>query len=84
MSLGSVNDYGQFVSEFTREPDHKEKKALFFKKSRTKEKEQEEMALQIAQMILNDVATMTKTGDLCSGKDNPSTSAIPHKQQPKL
>ncbi|XP_050410189.1 A-kinase anchor protein 10, mitochondrial isoform X2 [Patella vulgata] len=81
MSLGSVNDYGQFVSEFTREPDHKEKKALFFKKSRTKEKEQEEMALQIAQMILNDVATMTKTGDLCSGKDNPSTSAKPDKQK---
>lgn len=34
----------------------------------------EEMALRVAQMIINDVVTMTKMGDACSRDDNASNS----------
>ncbi|ESO83252.1 hypothetical protein LOTGIDRAFT_133668, partial [Lottia gigantea] len=82
MSLGKVDDFGQFVSEFAPEPDQKEKKSKNFFTGGNNVSEQEDMALQIAQMILNDVATMTKTGDLYSGKD--TGNAIADGKPPKL
>ncbi|KAK7488210.1 hypothetical protein BaRGS_00020517 [Batillaria attramentaria] len=70
LSLGKVNAFGQFVSEFDPDPDGEKKKSGgFFKKKKDKEKEQEEMAMQVAQMILSDVAAMTQMGDVCSRND---------------
>ncbi|XP_005106289.1 A-kinase anchor protein 10, mitochondrial [Aplysia californica] len=64
LSLGCVNELGQFVSQFEQGVDQDRRKGSgFFKKWKEKEKEQEEMALRVAQMIISDVNTMTKTGE---------------------
>ncbi|XP_041348030.1 A-kinase anchor protein 10, mitochondrial-like [Gigantopelta aegis] len=68
MSLGEVNHLGQFISQLAPVPDQDKKKGRFFKKREAKRKEEEEMALKIAEMIINDVKTMTQTGDICAGR----------------
>ncbi|XP_076453069.1 A-kinase anchor protein 10, mitochondrial-like [Babylonia areolata] len=83
LRLGSVNALGQFVSEFDPDPDNSKKKGgSFFKKNRSKEKEQEQMAVQVAQMILSDVANMTQMGDACARIDDPSTTITPTLTRP--
>ncbi|KAK3083739.1 hypothetical protein FSP39_002360 [Pinctada imbricata] len=58
MSLGMVDSYGRFVSEFKPHPDlEKSKGSLFFLSSL---QEEEEMALKIAQMIISDVTSVTQ------------------------
>ncbi|OWF41602.1 A-kinase anchor protein 10, mitochondrial-like [Mizuhopecten yessoensis] len=62
MSLGKVDTLGEFVSEFDPNPDQEKVKASgLFKRKKAKEKEQEDMALKIAQMIINDVTSVTQT-----------------------
>ncbi|XP_064647696.1 A-kinase anchor protein 10, mitochondrial-like isoform X2 [Lineus longissimus] len=63
MSLGRVDDIGRFVSEFDPEPEKDKKKgaSFFTKKKQDKDKAQEAMAWQIAQMIINDVNHMTNS-----------------------
>ncbi|ELT87067.1 hypothetical protein CAPTEDRAFT_222842 [Capitella teleta] len=65
MSLGKINEVGQFVSELAPEPDHeKKKKGVFQKLMRGNDRQtQEEMALQIAQLILKDVSDSTQYAD---------------------
>ncbi|XP_067671793.1 A-kinase anchor protein 10, mitochondrial-like [Haliotis asinina] len=78
MTLGAVDDLGQFKSMFAPEPDHEKKKgSRFFKKKKDKEKEQEDMALRVAQMIINDVTTMTQTGDIYAGVVSSSPKLAP-------
>ncbi|XP_023930046.1 A-kinase anchor protein 10, mitochondrial-like [Lingula anatina] len=61
MSLGKVDEFGQFVSEFEPEPDHdKKKESRWRKKRKEKDKAQEDMAWQIAQMIVRDVTDQNK------------------------
>ncbi|GAB1607965.1 hypothetical protein Ahia01_001080400 [Argonauta hians] len=61
MSFGRINDLGQFVSEYDPEPEHDRKKgSVFFRKRKDREKEQEDMAVQIAQMIIKDVTSITQ------------------------
>ncbi|XP_071094421.1 A-kinase anchor protein 10, mitochondrial-like [Haliotis cracherodii] len=80
MTLGAVDDLGQFKSMFAPEPDHEKKKgSRFFKKKKDKEKEQEDMALRVAQMIINDVTTMTQTGDIYAGIVSSSPRLAPRK-----
>lgn len=60
LTLGRINEVGQFVSDFDPEPDHeKKKKGTFFQKLKSKHKTQEDMALQIATMIVNEVNQAT-------------------------
>ncbi|KAK2181367.1 hypothetical protein NP493_401g01005 [Ridgeia piscesae] len=60
LTLGRINEVGQFVSDFDPEPDHeKKKKGTFFQKLKSKDKTQEDMALQIARMIVNEVNQAT-------------------------
>lgn len=62
MSLGKVDTFGEFVSEFDPNPDQEKVKGTgLFKRKKAKEKEQEDMALKIAQMIINDVTSVTQT-----------------------
>ncbi|XP_048769790.2 A-kinase anchor protein 10, mitochondrial-like [Ostrea edulis] len=63
MSLGKVDELGRFVSELDPQPELEKTKnsSGFFKKSKGKDKEQEDMALQIAQMIISDVTSVTRT-----------------------
>ncbi|XP_064612788.1 A-kinase anchor protein 10, mitochondrial-like [Liolophura sinensis] len=76
MTLGKVDKLGQFVSEFEPEPDHEKKKSSgFFKKRREKDKEQEEMALRIAQTIISGVTSVTQ------GDGAPGVSAMKEGQQ---
>lgn len=61
MSFGRINDLGQFVSEYDPEPELERKKSsMFFRKRKDREKEQEDMAVQIAQMIISDVTSITQ------------------------
>lgn len=61
MSFGHINDLGQFVSEYDPEPElEKKKSSMFFRKKKDREKEQEDMAVQIAQMIISDVTSITQ------------------------
>ncbi|XP_074643501.1 A-kinase anchor protein 10, mitochondrial-like [Tubulanus polymorphus] len=61
ITLGKVDQYGQFTSEFDHEPDHDKKANGLFsnKKKKDKEKAQEDMAWQIAQMIVRDVTSVS-------------------------
>ncbi|XP_070204322.1 A-kinase anchor protein 10, mitochondrial-like isoform X2 [Littorina saxatilis] len=82
LRLGTVNSLGQFVSEFDPHPDGNKKKGVgFFKKMINKDKEEEEMAVKVAQMILSDVANMTQMGDACAAppttENNSRTTATP-------
>lgn len=62
MEIGKVDKFGQYMSEFDTHPDtEKSKGKIFFKRRKDKEKEEEEMALRIAQMIINDVTSVTQT-----------------------
>ncbi|CAL1534676.1 unnamed protein product [Lymnaea stagnalis] len=70
LTLGCVNELGQFVSHFEHDAEAEKKKGpLLFKRRKEKEKEEEEMALRIAQMIISDVNTMTKTGESMNKKN---------------
>ncbi|XP_014770826.1 A-kinase anchor protein 10, mitochondrial isoform X1 [Octopus bimaculoides] len=61
MSFGRINNLGQFVSEYDPEPEHDKKKgSMFFRKRKDREKEQEDMAVQIAEMIIKDVTAITQ------------------------
>ncbi|CAG5117418.1 unnamed protein product [Candidula unifasciata] len=71
LSLGCVNELGQFVSRFEHGSETEKKKGpILFKRRKDKEKEEEEMALRIARMIISDVNTMTKTGETMLSKPN--------------
>ncbi|KAL4223109.1 A-kinase anchor protein 10 [Mactra antiquata] len=66
MSLGQIDNLGHFVSRFDPDPDSvlttkkSSSGSKFFKSKKDKEKEQEEMARKVAEMILNDVTSVTK------------------------
>ncbi|WAR03614.1 AKA10-like protein [Mya arenaria] len=67
MSLGQIDILGQFVSRFDPDPESqgtsKNKPsggARFFKSKKDKEKEKEEMARKVAEMILKDVASVNQ------------------------
>ncbi|KAK3587151.1 hypothetical protein CHS0354_006793 [Potamilus streckersoni] len=63
MSVGKVDSLGQFMSQFDPGPDLDKKKSSgkgFFKKGKNKEKEEEEMARKVAEMIIKDVTSVTQ------------------------
>ncbi|XP_054749210.2 A-kinase anchor protein 10, mitochondrial-like [Lytechinus pictus] len=78
MMFGKVNHLGQFVPEYEPDPESLQKRAssnkFSLKKLVTKEedKSKEEMALKIAQMIINDVNKQTQG---LAGDDIPSPTA---------
>lgn len=72
MKFGKVTELGQFVSDLDPDPDHNKKKlAPFFTvtKKREREKSEEDMAWQVAQQIVSDVMTETRS-------DEPTTSLV--------
>ncbi|XP_061166305.1 A-kinase anchor protein 10, mitochondrial-like [Saccostrea echinata] len=62
MSMGKVDELGRFMSELDPQPEIDKVKGNqgFFKKRKGKDKEQEDMALQIAQKIISDVTSVTQ------------------------
>ncbi|XP_062588041.1 A-kinase anchor protein 10, mitochondrial-like [Saccostrea cucullata] len=62
MSMGKVDELGRFMSELDPQPEIDKAKGNsgFFKKKQGKDKEQEDMALQIAQKIISDVTSVTQ------------------------
>lgn len=78
MSLGKVDELGRFVSELDPQPVLDKAKANstgnsgLFKKRKGKDKEQEDMALQIAQMIISDVTSVTQAIGAMQNLDPPS------------
>lgn len=66
MRLGQVDSLGQFVSSFDPDPEatttfrKKSSGSKFFKSKKDKEREQEEMARKVAEMILKDVTSVTQ------------------------
>ncbi|XP_060578196.1 A-kinase anchor protein 10, mitochondrial-like isoform X2 [Ruditapes philippinarum] len=78
MSLGQIDDLGQFVSRFDPDPDltslnrkKSSSSSKFFKSKKEKEKEQEEMARKVAEMILKDVTSVTQAvGAIKKSKDD--------------
>lgn len=83
MSLGHLSEFGQYVSELDIEqvPDLDKKKGnRFSRKKKEKEKAQEDMAWQIAKMIIDDinkeVSTAQNKSDTTSETAESITSGI--------
>ncbi|CAD5126181.1 DgyrCDS14351 [Dimorphilus gyrociliatus] len=63
MTLGRINEWGEYVRRFEPEPENDKRNFVekIFVRSKEKDKTEEDMASQVAKMIINDIVSVTKS-----------------------
>lgn len=75
LNVGHVNELGQFITDFEPEPDRRSGESILTKAVKRlvhKEDDKEELAIQIAQMVIQEVTSITMTDHV---DRSPSTSS---------